>query len=84
VLGKIPTDSPVLPVILRCDRAGFPAQVTRQRRPDHRGIEVASVIGEVDALRHDAALVGRLDPYPPRLGAGDQLNHRRDHLGRQM
>ena len=38
------------PVIARRDGPGARAQAPRQRRPDRQGVDVAGVIGEVDAL----------------------------------
>ena len=72
VPGDRPADARPVPVVLRRHRARVGAQRRRQRGPQHHGVHVAGVIGEVDALRR-----GRRGSDPPRVGA-DQQAHQPD------
>src|SRR6185369_7269219 len=56
-----------LPVVLRGDRARVRTQIARQRRPDQHPVEVALVVGEVDAL-----LRLRRAAIPVTLRPGDE------------
>ena len=64
------------PIVFSRDRAHVPAKRRGERSPDHDGIEVARVVGEVDALlrRWGAAL-------PVRIGANEKARkpHDRSH-----
>ena len=72
VPGDRAADARPVPVILRGHRSRIRAQRRRQRGPQHHGVHVARVIGEVDALRG-----GRRGADPARVRA-DQQAHQPD------
>src|SRR5262249_12592648 len=67
------------PVVARRDRPRARAQLARQRGPDQHPVEVALVVGEVDAL-----LGLRRAALPMALRAGDQAGNEREHVSERI
>ena len=68
----MPPQRPAVPIVRRGHRPGGGAQSRRQRGPEDQRVEVAGVVGEVDALGRR-----RLRPEPAGAAA-DQEAHRAD------
>ncbi len=59
LVGDVAADPAGVPVVLGAHRAGQRPDVLRQGRPEHNGVQVAGMIGEVYPL---AGIRLRLDP----------------------
>ena len=71
VLGHVAADAAAVPVVLGRHRPGQRPDVVRQRRPDQDHVEMARVIGEVDALARV-----RLAVDPADAGPAEEAGHR--------
>ena len=77
-LGKKPAKRGLPPVVLSGHRAGQLAKASRERSPENDRIEVAGVIGKVDAL----AGIG-FGPDPADRETAEKLGDQRQTLARQ-
>ena len=80
--GQVAADRPAVPIVLGRHGPRQPADRLRQRRPDEDHVEVAGVIGEVDALAGVRLAVDPAHARPAEEAGTDSEQHLGDHKGK--